>query len=189
MAKRNELPSKEVLDKLLTYDKDTGKLFWKMRPIEFFTSDGHTAAHSCAKWNGRWAGKEALRKRNLGYMCGRLLYQYVGAHRVIWKMMTGAEPDQIDHINGDRSDNRWGNLRDVTPAENRNNAARPRRNTSGQVGVFWDKTRRRWMASIQSGYRIVYLGNFSSFDEAVAARKAAEPEHGFHPNNGRLASA
>lgn len=189
MAKRQPLPSQEVLLKLLRYDKATGKLYWNTRPLEFFTAEGHTAAHSRAKWNSRWAGKEALTKINIGYRCGRLLYQYVLAHRVIWKMVTGQEPVEIDHISGNRADNRWDNLRDVDTATNRKNSARRSDNTSGQVGVYWDKSHDCWCASIQSANRVVYLGKFNSFDEAVAARKAAEPEHGFHPNHGRTALA
>lgn len=187
MKKSKELPSKEELDKLLRYEPKTGLLFWRKRTEDMFTDGGHSAAHTCAKWNSRFAGREALTKVNIGYRCGRLNYQYVLAHRVIWKMMTGADPIEVDHIDGDRSNNRWTNFREVTSSGNNRNSSRRSDNTSGVVGVFWNKQRGKWMAITALHGKQQYLGLFTSFDEAVAARKAAEVEHGFHPNHGREA--
>ncbi len=187
MAKPSKpLPSQEVLRKLLRYDKATGKLFWNTRPLEFFEGEGHSAPHSRAKWNSRWAGKEALTKMNIGYRCGTLLYQAVLAHRVIWKWMTGEEPVEIDHINGNRSDNRWLNLRNVTATENRKNAARRSDNKSGENGVFFNSQHGKWQAGLNVDGRYVYVGRFDDFDAAVAARKAAEADKGYHPNHGRV---
>src|SRR5437879_1070269 len=124
MNGRKKLPSKEELDKLIRYEPDTGLLFWRKRTEDLFVNrGGHTLKHTCAKWNGRFADKEALTKMTLGYRCGRLNRDYVMAHRVIWKLMTGNDPIQVDHIDGDRSNNRWENLRDVTASENRRNTA------------------------------------------------------------------
>lgn len=181
----NELPPKEELDRLLRYEPTTGRLFWRKRAEDMFTDGGHSAAHTCAKWNSRFAGKEALTKVNLGYRCGRLNYRYVLAHRVIWKLMTGEEPVEVDHIDGDRANNRWKNLRHVTSAGNNRNAARRSDNTSGVVGVVWHKRRRKWMAGTSIGGKYQFLGLFNDFDEAVAARKAAERLSDFHPNHGR----
>lgn len=182
----NKLPSKEELDKLLRYEPDTGLLFWRRRTEDLFVNrGGHSPAHTCAKWNGRFADKPALIKVMHGYRAGRLNRDYVMAHRVIWKLMTNVDPIQVDHIDGDRSNNRWENLRNVTIAENRRNVARRSDNTSGAVGVHWDRRLKKWVASIV--LKTVYLGAFDSFDEAVAARKAAEVEYGFHANHGRKA--
>lgn len=187
MNGRKTLPSKEELEKLLRYEPKTGLLFWRKRTEDLFITGGHTASHTCAKWNGRFAGQEALVKMGHGYRCGRLNRDYVMAHRVIWKLMTGSDPIQVDHIDGDRSNNRWTNLRNVTASENRRNTARRSDNTSGVVGVFWNKQTKKWSANIV--LKTVHLGSFNSFDEAVAARKAAEVEYGFHPNHGREAVA
>lgn len=187
MKNLKKLPSKEELNKLLRYEPDTGLLFWRRRTEEdgFVDVGRHSLAHTCAKWNGRFADKEALIKVAHGYRCGRLNRDYVMAHRIIWKLVTDIDPIQVDHIDGDRSNNRWENLRNVTASENRRNTARRSNNTSGVVGVHWNKQIKKWSAVIV--LKTVYLGAFDSFDDAVAARKAAEVEYGFHPNHGREA--
>jgi hypothetical protein len=183
-----ELPSQTELSALLRYEPKTGLLFWKKRTEDMFKDAGHSAAHTCSKWNSRFAGREALTKVNVGYRCGRLNYRYVLAHRVIWKLVTGEDAVEVDHIDGDRSNNRWSNLRSVTSSGNRRNSAKRSDNTTGVVGVVWNSARGKWMAGthLHSGYQ--YLGLFDSFDDAVAARKAAERENDFHPNHGREAT-
>ena len=122
MPRSNALPDKDVLNGWLRYDQQTGQLFWRLRtPNMFAATDGRGADHACNQWNSRWAGQEALTKTNIGYRCGRLNYQYVLAHRVIWKMMTGEEANEIDHIDGNRGNNQWNNLRSVTTSINRRN--------------------------------------------------------------------
>ena len=123
MPKTNALPDKDTLNKLLRYVPTTGQLFWKVRTKEMFQvpEGGRSSDHACNQWNSRFAGKEALTKTNIGYRCGRLNYQYVLAHRVIWKMMTGEEANEIDHIDGNRGNNKWQNLRSVTTSINRRN--------------------------------------------------------------------
>ena len=97
-------------------------------------------------------------------------------------LLTGAQPKgEIDHINGQRADNRAANLRDVDKAENQKNAARRSDNTSGVTGVYWDKTSKRWRATLRS----TTVGGFERKEDAVAARLAAQRAHGFHENHGR----
>jgi hypothetical protein len=180
-----ELPSQEELNALIRYEPKTGLLFWRKRTEDMFPGGRHTAAHTCAKWNSRHAGKEALTKTVNGYRGGRLNYRYVLAHRVIWKMMTGEDPIEIDHIDGDRQNNRWSNLRDATSSDNSRNSAMRSDNTSGVIGVVWHKRHRKWMAGTSIGGKYQFLGLFDDFDKAVAARKAAERKQNFHPNHGR----
>ena len=179
--------SKEELNNLLSYDPKTGRLFWKKRTPEMFSSEdgGRSAHHTCKQWNSRFSGKEALVKNVHGYKGGRINYSYVLAHRIIWKMVTGEEPNEVDHIDGDRSNNRWSNLRDVSSQGNKRNAKLRSDNTSGVVGVTWHSTRKRWCAFIIIDGKCVSLGTFREFEEAVAARKAAEIAHNFHANHGR----
>ncbi len=80
----------------------------------------------------------------------------------------------IDHINGDRHDDRWANLRLATPAENARNRGVCRRNTSGKVGVYPIKPQGLWGADIGKDGRNIHLGRFKILDEAIAARCAAE---------------
>ncbi|RVH49336.1 hypothetical protein CN212_15670 [Sinorhizobium meliloti] len=103
-------------------------------------------------------------------------------------MLTGEEPEQIDHISGARDDNREDNLRAVTVSMNMRNAKKPVTNTSGVPGVNWDKGRGKWLVRIGVGERKTRnLGRFDSFDAAIAARKSAERHHGYHENHGRAA--
>jgi len=110
------------------------------------------------------------------------------AHRVVWALAHGQWPvDEIDHINGDRADNRLVNLRSVTGAENKRNKRTPSNNKSGAVGVFWLRDNKTWRAAIRVAGRQTHIGCYATFDEAVSARKAAEVEHDYHPNHGRNA--
>ena len=99
--------------------------------------------------------------------------------------MTGDDANAVDHINGEPSDNRWCNLRNVSLSENLKNARLPKHNKSGVVGVQWDSRRRKWVAQIKSESVNHVLGRFNSFEAAAAARKQAERELGFHENHGR----
>lgn len=181
----NALPAQDLLNRLLRYEPETGNLFWRERTPDMFEDGVHSAEHVCSRWNSRLAGKPALgAKQGQGYRHGNVASQWVLSHRVIWKMVTGDEPDQIDHIDGDRSNNRWENLRDVTAKVNHQNM-RPSRNTSGVVGVRWNALRGYWQAFITVDYKFISLGVYRDLRDAVAARKAAEVPYNFHPNHGR----
>ncbi len=97
------------------------------------------------------------------------------AHRLIFFMVTGRWPEgEIDHINGDPSDNRWSNLREATHAENGRNLRKMSHNTSGVPGVSWYARLGKWQAQIQVNRKKIHLGYFTDFEDAVAARRAAE---------------
>jgi hypothetical protein len=107
------------------------------------------------------------------------------SHRVAWCMANGRQPTgDIDHINGDRSDNRLCNLRDVTRGENGRNAKTPRTNTSGHIGVS-RRGEGSWYAYIKINQKRRWLGSFASIDDAIQARVQAQADLGFHPNHGR----
>ena len=107
-------------------------------------------------------------------------------HRVVWLLVHGVwPPGDIDHINGDARDNRYVNLRVVDKLENNRNAKRPKSNTSGIIGVGWYKRCGKYRADIKVMRRKIHLGLFDLVDEAIAARKAAELQYGFHVNHGR----
>ena len=181
------LPSREVLRQLLDYDPETGTLTWKARGPEWFTAGRHSAAHSSAKWNSKYAGKSAFTALTTGYQYGSVFGKLFLAHRVIWKMVHGTEPDHIDHINGVRTDNRITNLRDVNATGNARNNCLPSHNTSGSMGISRDKARGKWAAYITLADKKVSLGRFDCISQAVEARKEAERRHGFHENHGRAA--
>lgn len=172
-----------VLRELIEYNPETGVMTWHERPSKFFKQDRQrTAERNASNWNAKNAGKPALACNSHGYLGGRLFDRTVKAHRVAWAIYYGEWPAQaIDHINGDRSDNRISNLRDVTIAENNRNETLRRNNKSGVTGVSWEKLRGKWQARIRNKC----VGYFDDKNDAIAARKAAEAVYGFHPNHGR----
>lgn len=107
----------------------------------------------------------------VGYRYIRVKSKRYLAHRLAWFMVHGQWPAEIDHINGDKADNRIGNLREATRAQNMANAGTPSHNTSGVKGVHYDQANRRWMAYMMVGKRFKNLGRFDSKDAAMAARE------------------
>ena len=182
------LPPQDVLRQLLDYDPETGLLTWRPRGAELFKhSAGRTAEHSAACWNSRYVGKPALDHLNgKGYLTGLILKDRFIAHRVAFKMATGQEPPQIDHINGIRTDNRLCNLRAASYAENARNHKVRADNTSGEPGVYWHKPGAKWRVQIGGSPRR-HIGLYDTLEEAIAARRAAGAAFGYHQNHGRQA--
>ena len=112
---------------------------------------------------------------------GYLLVRVDGAihkvHRLIFLMHYGWLPQEVDHINGIRSDNRIDNLRPASKAENKQNAKLSRRNTSGVKGVSWCKRRNKWKAYICVKSKLLGLGHFEHIEDAKEAVKTARNEH------------
>ena len=99
--------------------------------------------------------------------------------------MTGIMPDKVDHENHIVSDNRWCNLRNASSFDNMQNTKMSVRNTSGCVGIYWNKTNLRWEGRIDVNKKRIFLGSFELYHEAVNARKNAEVLYGFHENHGK----
>lgn len=181
------LPDQETLLKLLRYDPETGKLYWRERTPDMF--DVAKPREICAAFNTRYAGQEAMTHTDThGYNQGKLGRHVYLAHRAVWKIVTGEDPVEIDHLNGDRGDNRFANLRSTTHLENSRNKAIEARNTSGCIGVSFRSENSRWRARMKVNGRDISLGHFSSKEDAIRARKTAEKKFGFHPNHGRKAT-
>lgn len=165
------LPSKQVLWNLLDYDPDSGELTWKPR--------------NEPAWDARYAGKSAFTSTAQGYKVGTIYGIHYAAHRVIWVMITGKEPVGVDHEDHNRSNNKWKNLREVTPLINSQNQKTPKTNTSGYIGVSWSKKKQKWIATINHQQKQILLGAFDDIHEAVKARKTAEQFYGYHVNHGK----
>jgi hypothetical protein len=176
-----DLSDYEYAHKRLSYDPETGILYWKDVGSEFFNS-----LRGCNIFKKSYANTVAGGINGQGYRLLKYNGKKVPAHRIVWLMVNGDWPTaHVDHINGDRLDNRIENLRVVENDENARNRRMPANNTSGVMGVTWSNVHGRWMSQITNRGSKKHLGLFDDFDEAVVARKAAEIRYGYHPNHGR----
>lgn len=163
-----DLLSQQELKNRVTYDPDSGNFVWR-------TSSGTVKA-----------GYRSKSLDTSGYFQIQILGKRYLHHRLAFLYMTGQFPlEEVDHINGIRTDNRWLNLRLVSRLENRKNVRMLDSNTSGHVGVRWLEDRGKWRAYIKSDRKQKMLGYFDHLSDALAARAAAERERGFHENHGR----
>lgn len=177
---KDDIP-KELARELLDYDEQTGVVRWKERARRHFVSD-----RSCRSWNSKHAGKVAGGRNANGYQQIALLDRRYVVHRLIYNWKAGATGGlPIDHINGDRSDNRWENLRLCTPSENSRNTKRPKNNKSGRIGIHKHGLADRWVAQIRVHGKTHHLGVFDDMGDAVRAREEAERRFNFHANHGR----
>ena len=175
------LPSPEDIRQLMSYDPETGKLFWKERGAEWFTANRrHTADIQAGSWNKKYAGKEAFTPINSrGYHTGTVLGKMLMAHRIAWAIVHGRWPEHfLDHINRVRTDNRLANLREATNAENLRNSDVPM-GESGVRGVRFDRRYGRWQARITVHGKQKHLGYYNTPEAAAAAyAEGARRYHG-----------
>jgi len=168
------------LKKRLHYNPDTGIFTWLPRPLESFGTVGAGKA-----WNTRLANKPTGYVNKLGYLIIGIDDKLHKSHRLAFLYMAGEFPkDQVDHINHARGDNRWKNLREVSPQENGRNKSLPRDNTSGSVGVSWRKSSKKWRSRIRVSGKLIHLGYFTDKADAVKARQDASVKYGYHENHG-----
>lgn len=159
---------------ILDYDPRTGAFTWRPRPVSEFPDE-----KSGRVWNSRYSGKAAGTKNAAGYVKIRLGPKSLYAHRLAFFMMTGRWPSLIDHINGDRSDNRWENLREATPLQNQFNRKANSASTTGLKGVCFHKKNNTYQARIVIDGKIKSLGYFKSKEMAAAAyQREAKVLHG-----------
>lgn len=177
--------SLDAFRKLLDYDAEHGRFFWKPRTAEWFEGTKRSPESLALWFNRKYAGKKADSLCGHGYCVVYIRQQAVYSHQLVWFFETGEWPQETtDHINGNRADNRFTNLRQVSNRANSHNRALSRLNTTGIMGVGYDAKRDKWYAQIQ-GDKAIYLGRYATAAEAVAARRAAEKVLGFHPNHGQ----
>jgi hypothetical protein len=169
------------IKELLSYNPKSGKFLWREGNAKLFKNKS-----SFSRWKTLFSGKEAMLTLVDGYYSGEICGKRFLAHRVGWFLYYNEWPcSYIDHINGDRIDNRISNLRVTDKGGNARNARLRSDNTSGQPGVTWCDRDKRWNASISNNGKRCHIGNFLSKDDAIKARKEAEVKHGYHKNHGR----
>jgi hypothetical protein len=150
----------------LRYVPETGELFWiNSRP-------------------GVAAGKRAGTTTSEGYNQVSVARRSLRSSRIAFVLMTGEWPSgEVDHITGNRADDRWSNLRDVPTQVNLRNRRRPANNSSGAIGVY--KSKNRWRATIADNGKLVNIGTFATVEEAAEARAQTAIRLGYHENHGR----
>ena len=165
--------SRETVLSWLDVDIEAGTLFWRYRPDQ------------SPQWNGQWSERRAGCVDSQGYRSVRLRGVLYREHRLIWLVAHGYLPKEIDHIDGDRLNNRLSNLREVSRKENLRNRGIDGRNNSGAVGVSYVKKTGNWRARIGIRGNAYTIGYFNTKEEAISARREEERKLGFHPNHGR----
>lgn len=161
MERFKPLPPQALLNELFDYSLTTGLLYWRTG-----TWKGHTAG--CVK-------------SRIGYLSVRISKQSYMAHRIIWALVTGDDPGQlqIDHIDRCRANNAWVNLRLATSSANKCNRGPQSNGTSGFKGVSFFKPKGKWRARINVLHTEHHIGYFDSPEEAnIAYIAAAEQIHG-----------
>lgn len=169
----------EQLHGILYHDPELGTFIWKPRDRNFFKTET-----DYYRWNSRYAHTEALTSMNPeGYYRGKILGSYVKAHRIMWQMEYDEIPDIVDHIDGIRTNNMISNLRNVSTSVNNKNMKIPKTNSSGVVGVSFNKG--KWRSRIYVNSSEIYLGSFDLIEDAIEERKKAEKLYGYHENHGK----
>lgn len=157
----------ETLRKLVTYEEETGLMRWRNN-------------HKTISWikAGDVVGRGSKKR---GYMCTSINKKQYYQHRLVWLYVYGEWPaSSIDHINGDKSDNRIVNLRLATPSENQHNRKKTK-NRDAPVGAY-KHYRGGWYSSIMVNKVRKYLGSFETAEEAAEAYAKAKKElHPFNP--------
>ncbi len=133
------------------------------------------------------AGSIAGNVVDTGYITIGVDYKVYTAHRLAWLYMTGSFPDgEIDHADGDRTNNAWNNLREVSKQQNAMNARIGSNNTSGVKGVLWCRKSGKWRGRICTRGKLTHLGPFNTIEEAAEAVRAARVMlHGEFANHGK----
>lgn len=162
-----EVVTPEYVKQCLKYDSKTGTLTWKNRPkMHFPTERGWAIFHAS------YAGKETGCLDHKGYLVVLIGGRPYFSHRLAWAIAKGKWPDEmIDHVNGDRSDNRICNLREASRSENLMNSTLRKDNTSGVKGVILRHG--KWCVEIKVAKKRHRVGYFDSLEEAKAAVEAA----------------
>lgn len=171
---KTETVDVEYLRERLHYDPETGKLFWK----DHKSMPKH--------WRTKWVGKEAFTSTDGHYFIGSVNSIRLYAHRVVWAIYYGKWPNNnIDHINGVKTDNRINNLRALSQKKNTQNACISINNTTGVNGVYWHKRTKKWLAKVVVDYKGIHLGYFDTIEEAAKARQEANEKYGFTERHGK----
>jgi hypothetical protein len=162
--------TQNYLKSILDYNPETGIFVWKVK----FSK----------KIN---IGDVAGTKDSKGYIAIKVNKKTYASHRIAWLYIYGYIPEkQIDHINGNRVDNRICNLREATNQENQFNRQIQKNNTSGVKGVCWSNQQNKWVARIRANGKRITLGLFDNLELAeLVINEARLKYHKQFANHGK----
>jgi len=169
MAKSHPLPPFEEIDRLLRYEPETGKIYWKIKPCIRIIA----GAEAGSSYKFEHTSYRRIKIKNLNYY----------AHRIAWFLYYKEDPDEkkIDHINHNGLDNTIGNLRVATRAQNQHNRKISKTNATGYKGVHENKSYSHryypYKATTQFNGKRIYLGGFRTAEEASEAYQRFCKEH------------
>lgn len=170
--------TQKIVRDLLNYDPETGIFTWRYRDRKYFKTD-----HAQKIWNARYPGKEAGSK-SLEYVIIGIFGRLFSAHRLAFLYMTGSFPSMdVDHIDRNKSNNQFENLREVSKFVNQQNRFNPRTDSRTQIigaQKSGGKNSKKFYSRIRVNGKYHYLGTFSTADEAGAAYLAAKQV--YHPD-------
>ena len=167
-------PEQTVLRELLDYDAGRGVLIWRARNAAWF--------------NARFAGRDAGCSNQNGYAILRIGPKNYQTHRIVWKWFYGEEPpEMIDHIDGNKKNNRIDNLRATNHFANAMNTKMHRRNKTGVTGLSRRGPNGPWRARVQCFGVSYRVGTFTSIEEAEAALGVFRRKLGFSDRHGSAA--
>ena len=166
---------------LLDYNQETGDLTWKHRPP---VNKGNRI------FNALYAGKKGgsivtSDNSKTSYLQTVVKGKTYKNHRIIFAIVAGYMPEQVDHIDHNGLNNRWSNLRASNNRDNAKNLPMLKSNKSGCIGVNWHKAAKRWQArAVDKDGKRIDLGRFDNIEDAIRVRKAYEKEFGYYEHRG-----
>lgn len=169
------------INELVRPDFEAGKLYWRKRP----EPDAYMAS-----WNRRYAGREVgpCGAKVYGGTKVRIEKHVYYLHRLIFALATGQQPEQIDHIDGDRGNNALSNLRAADYSINTKNKALYKNNEVGEANISIRKDRpTRYHVAFKVNGKKRRFGSFAKLEDAIAHRDKVKCELGYHQNHGRVA--
>jgi len=158
--------SQKLLRDVFTYFPETGKIIYKIKTKRKRVGDslGTLGTH--------------------GYIQVNLGGQVILLHRLLFLYQVGILPDQVDHINHNKLDNRWNNLRAVNNTINAKNCSLSKNSITRINGVNQIVSTKKYRAYIMVNRKQIHLGVFETIEDAAKARQHADIKYNFHVNHG-----
>ena len=182
MTKESEMTEIQAyFHSLFSYDEETGFLYWKERTPTNFRNN---------IFNSKFTGKKAgyFQKSNRSktpYLSVTAEGKVYKVHRVIFAMLHGYMPEQVDHIDHNGLNNKRDNLRPSNNKDNAKNLPMQKSNKSGHIGVNWHKSAKKWQArAVDLNGKRIDLGRYDNIEDAIAVRKKYEKEFKYFEHRG-----